>query len=156
MSVNEKINKSLNFLPHQHLILKAKFHEDTTNALQPAYPGSGCNISHANLYTFTQNKTVTKYQTADYLIQALQRYKYITNSTTLIFSLEFAVHLYIPMYISRMSYAVLSNNIQDLQPLYELVTLHQLRELQCSNEHKRVSVEFMSESVPRDSTTYLH
>ena len=55
-----------------------------------------------------------------------------------------------------MSYAVLSNNIQDLQPLYELVTLHQLRELQYSNEHKGVSDEFMSESVPRDSTTCLH
>ena len=60
MSVNEEINKSLNFLPHQHLIFKAKFHEDITNALQPAHPGSGCNIFHANLYKFTQNQTVTK------------------------------------------------------------------------------------------------
>ena len=115
-----------------------------------------CNISHANLYTFAQNKTVTKYQIADYLIQALQRYKCITKSTDFIFSFEFVVHIYIPMYISIMSNAVLSNNTQDLQPLYELVTLHQLRELQCSNEHKGVSDEFMSELVPRDSTIYLH
>ena len=93
------INKGLNFFPHQHL--KSKFHEDTINALQPAYLGSGCNISHINLYRFTQNKTV-------------------------------CVHL-------QMSYAVLYNNTENIQPLYELVTLHKLRELQCSNKHKGVS-----------------
>ena len=125
-------------------------------------------FSHANLHTFelhwfcpktqlfTQDTTVTKYQTADYLIRALKIYKYTTKFTTFIFSLELVVHLYISMYISRVSYAVLFTNDRDLQPLYELVTSHQLRELQRSNEHKGVSDEFMSGSVPHDSNTYLH
>ena len=141
MPVNDEINKGLNLsrpnlLRHQHLIFEANFNEDITNALRPAQPGLGRNIPHANLHTlklhwfcpktqlFTQDTTVTKYQTADYLIQALKIYKYTTKFTTFIFSLELVVHLYISMYISRVNYAVLSNNDQDMQPLYELVTLH--------------------------------
>ena len=106
---NEETNKGLNLLLHQHLIFKVYFHEDITNALQPAQPGLGLNIPYANLHAlkldwfcpktqlFTQDTTVTKYQTADYLIRALKKYKYTTKFTIIIFSLELIVYLYISM-----------------------------------------------------------
>ena len=82
----------------------------------------------------------------------MEMYKCTTNSREKMKVVDLVMYLY----LFRVIYAVLSNNNQDLQSLYEFLTLHQLRELQRSNEHKGVSDEFMSGSVPCDSTTYLH
>ena len=86
-------------------------------------------------HLFTQDTTATKYQIADYLIRLLE----LTKFTTSYFYFESVVYLY----ISRGRSTVLL-----------LVNLHQLKELQRSNEHKGVSDKFMSGSVPCDSNTY--
>ena len=100
-------------------------------------------MSLTRTQSFAKDKSTTKYQKAD-LIQSLE-------ATCL--------------YISRGSYTVILNNIQDLYNIISLILsskLHKniypihLRELQSSNELEGVSDKFMFISVPHDSFTYLH
>ena len=92
---------------------------------------------------FTKDKSIAKHQNAD-SIQPLK----VTC-----------------LYISRGSYTVILNNIQDLYNIISFILsskLHtniypiHLRELQSSNELEGVSDKFMIISVFCDSITYLH
>ena len=92
---------------------------------------------------FAKDKSTTKHKKAD-LIQSLK----VTC-----------------LYISRGSYTVILNTIQDLYNTISFILsfkLHtniypiHLRELQSSNELEGVSDKFMFISVPHDSITYLH
>ena len=130
-TVIEKIKNGFNLLHHQLLTFKATVHENITSALQLAQPGSGCNTYHPKLNTLKLRLLCLKLKHTEIvqylIIIPLELIKFTTS------------------YISRGSSIVLL-----------LVTLHQLRELQRSNEHKGVSDEFMSGSVPRDSNTYIY
>ena len=115
-TVNGKIKNGFNLLHHQLLTFKATVHENITSALQLAQPGSGCNTYHSRLNTLKLRLKLKHTEIIQYLIIIpLELTKFITS------------------YISRGSSTVLL-----------LVTLHQLRELQRSNEHKGVSDKFMS------------
>ena len=146
-----KIKNGFNLLHHQYLTFKATvhenitsalrpsqpgpvcntYHENITSALRPAQPGPGCNTYHPKLNSRKLRLLCLKLKHTEIVQYFISRPLELTKFTT--------------SYISRGGSIVLL-----------LLTLHQLKKLQRSKEHKGVSEKCMSGSVPLDSNIYLY